>query len=66
MLDCPDCTVITATDGSGYTAAAIKQCAAHRTATQRRIAAARAANPEIDAVQRMAAAARSRAAAQTG
>lgn len=59
-LDCGDCVTVTAVDDSGYTAAAVRQCAAHKTTATARLAAQRAANPEVDAVHRMIAAYKAR------
>lgn len=61
QLECPDCTVHTATDASGYVAAAIQSCPRHKRDHVRAMLDARAANPEIDAVHRMMEAHRARA-----
>lgn len=52
-FDCRDCEQVRATADSGYTVAAVKFCPAHRSASYATYAAARAANPEVDAVHRM-------------
>ena len=57
MLTCPDCTVVTADDDAGHAAAGVRLCDRHREAGRANLAAARAANPEVDAVHRMLAAA---------
>lgn len=50
---CSDCEQITATAESGYTVAAVGFCPKHKAAQRANLAAARAANPEVDAVHRM-------------
>ena len=52
--DCPDCTTLTADHHTtGLRAAAIRYCPRHKSESADNIAAARAANPEIDAIHRM-------------
>ena len=53
IADCPDCTTKTATADSGYTAAALKLCAAHRAAEDAEMDAALAAQPELEAIHRL-------------
>lgn len=54
---CGDCEQITAEAPSGYRVAAVSMCSKHRADRDANLAAARAANPEVDAVHRMIAAA---------
>lgn len=57
-FDCQDCEQVTAEAPSGYCVAAVSMCPKHRAERDATYAAARAANPEVDAVHRMIAAAR--------
>lgn len=52
-FDCADCTPITAETRDGVPVVALRYCPAHKSAARANLAAARAANPEVDAVHRM-------------
>lgn len=55
---CTDCEQVRAVADNGYTVAAVRFCPVHRARRDTDLAAARAANPEVDAVHRMIEAAR--------
>lgn len=52
-FNCLDCEQNTATAESGYTVATVKFCTVHKAEQRADLFAARAANPEVDAVHRM-------------